>query len=339
MNRAAIKAISSFLPEGELTNYQLAQEFSDFTAEKIYDKTGINVRRIAAEGECASDLGVGAANRLFESGVRAPEDIDFLILVTQSPDYLVPTTACTMQDRLGLRIDCGAIDMNQGCSGFVYGLALAKSLVEAGTVGNVLLITADTFSKHLNKRDRSLRTLFGDGATATFVEGVDSERELVGPFVFGSDGSGAEHLIIPAGGMRYRVNDEARVETEDEQGNWRSACNLYMNGGAVFNFTLQTVPRTIDQLLEKSGLSLDEVDYFIPHQANKFMLERLRARLKIPAEKFFCDMEQTGNTVSSTIPIAFELALKRKLIKKGDKVALVGFGVGLSWGTTIVEVQ
>lgn len=339
MNRAAIKAVTSFFPEGELTNDQLAEEFSDFTAEKIYDKTGISVRRIATKDECSSDLGIAAARRLFEQGVCSADEVDFLILVTQSPDYLVPTTACVMQDRLGLRTDCGAIDLNQGCSGFIYGLSLAKSLVEAGTAGNVLLITADTFSKHLNVRDRSLRTLFGDGATATFVVKQESDRELVGPFVFGSDGSGAAHLIIPAGGMRQRVDDEAKVETQDEQGNWRSACNLYMNGGAVFNFTLQTVPKAIDQLLERSGLTLDEIDYFIPHQANNFMLERLRARLKIPAEKFFCDMEMSGNTVSSTIPIAFELALQRKLINRGDKVALVGFGVGLSWGATIVEVM
>src|SRR5437764_13156318 len=155
MHRAAIKAVTSYFPEGELTNARLAEEFGDFTAEKIFDKTGISVRRIAAEDECSSDLGIGAALRLFDRGACSAEDVDFLILVTQSADYLVPTTACTMQDRLGLRTDCGAIDMNQGCSGYVYGLALAKSLVEAKTARNVLLITADTFSKHLNARDRS----------------------------------------------------------------------------------------------------------------------------------------------------------------------------------------
>jgi 3-oxoacyl-[acyl-carrier-protein] synthase-3 len=162
---------------------------------------------------------------------------------------------------------------------------------------------------------------------------------MVGPFVFGSDGSGAADLMLPAGGLRQPIDDEAKIEKEDDQGNWRSACDLYMNGGAVFTFAMQIVPRTIDQLLERSGLSIDEIDYFIPHQANKFMLDRLRGKLKIPAEKFFCDMEMTGNTVSSTIPVAFELAQHRQLIKKGDKVALVGFGVGLSWAATIVEVN
>lgn len=338
MNRASIKAVSSFLPEGELTNHQLAEEFPDLSAEKIFNKTGISVRRIAREDECASDLGVAAALRLFESGACAPGDVDFLILCTQSPDYFLPTTACTMQNRLGLRTDCGAIDVNQGCSGYVYGLALAKGLIEGGTAKNVLLITADTYSKFLNPRDRTVRTLFGDGAAATLIRGVESDRELIGPFVFGSDGSGASDLIVPAGAMRNAVNKDSAAEKEDEQGNWRSDCDLYMNGGAVFNFTMQTVPRTIDRLLEISGLSMDEIDYFIPHQANNFMLDRLRVRLKIPAEKFFCDMKMTGNTVSSTIPIAFELARQRQLVKKGDKVALVGFGVGLSWAATTVEI-
>jgi len=336
--RAAIKAIASYLPVGELTNEQIAQEVGEFDAEKIFDKTGIAARRVAAEGECASDLGVAAAHHLFESGACSSDDIDFLLFCTQSPDYFLPTTACTMQSRLNLRTDCGAIDFNQGCSGYVYGLALAKSLIETGTARNVLLITADTYTKFINPKDRSVRTLFGDGAAATLIGATESERELIGPFVFGTDGSGAEDLIVPAGGMRRPVDAEARIEKEDEQGNRRSACDLYMNGGAIFNFTLQTVPRTLDQLLEKSNHKLDDVDYFIPHQANKFMLDRLRVKMKIPAEKFFTDMKMTGNTVSSTIPIAFESAKKQNLIKSGDKVALIGFGVGLSWAATIVEV-
>ncbi len=244
-----------------------------------------------------------------------------------------------MQDALGLRTDCGAIDVNQGCSGYIYGLAVSKSLIESGTARNVLFVTADTYSKFINPRDRSLRTLFGDGATATYLEGVESDHELVGPFVFGSDGSGKADLILPAGGLRQPVDDAAKVETKDEQGNWRSACNLYMNGGSVFNFTLRIVPRTIESLLGKAGLAIEDIAMFIPHQANKFMLERLRMKMKIPADKFFCDMEATGNTVSSTIPMAFELAGQRGQLKKGDKVVLVGFGVGLSWGATLAEVQ
>lgn len=336
--RAALKAITSYLPAAELTNEQLAQEIGERDVDKIFDRTGIAVRHIAAADECASDLGVAAARHLFESANCSPEEIDFLLFCTQSPDYFLPTSACTMQSRLGLRTDCGAMDFNQGCSGYVYGLALAKSLIEAGTARKVLLITADTLTKFINPRDRALRTLFGDGATATLIEAVEAESELIGPFIFGTDGRGAQDLIVPAGGMRRPLDAEAMIEKEDEQGNWRSACNLYMNGSAVFNFTLQTVPRAINQLLEKCGRNLDEVDYFIPHQPNKFMLDRLRAKMKIPAEKFFNDIKLTGNTTSSTIPIAFEQAKKQGLIRPGNRIALVGFGVGLSWAAAMVEV-
>ncbi|MEO7540265.1 MAG: ketoacyl-ACP synthase III [Pyrinomonadaceae bacterium] len=338
MNRAAIKAVASYLPAGELTNEQLAAEFPEYTAEKIFDKTGIRIRHISADGKCASDLGVAAALHLFASRACTPVDIDFLIFCTQSPDYYLPATACVVQDRLGLRTDCGTIDMNQGCSGFVYGLSLAKGLIESGSAEKVLLITADTYSKFINPRDKSVKTLFGDGAAATLIEGIDADHELLGPFIFGSDGSGAGDLIVPAGGLRNMANPDNAVESEDEQGNWRSASNLYMNGGAIFSFTLKTVPETMRALLERSGLAMDDIDYFIPHQANKFMLDRLRLKMKIPADKFFCDMELTGNTVSSTIPIAFESAMGRGLIKRGDRVALIGFGVGLSWAATLMEV-
>jgi 3-oxoacyl-[acyl-carrier-protein] synthase-3 len=337
-NRAAIKAIASFLPAGKLTNDQLAEEFGDWHASQILSKTGVAVRGVAGPDECASDLGIEAAKRLFSGGAYSPEEIDFLIFCTQSPDYFTPTTACVMQDRLGLRTDCGAIDINQGCSGYIYGLALAKSLVEAGTAGNVLLITADTYTKFINQRDRSLLTLFGDGAAATLVGSMPAERELVGPFILGTDGRGANQIIVKAGGLRCPPTPENAVEKEDASGNWRSDQNLFMDGADVFGFALKTVPAVMRQLLDKSGLSFDDVDFIVPHQANKFILERLRAKMKIPAEKFWIEMEQCGNTVSSTIPIALESALAQNRIKPGDRVALVGFGVGYSWGATLVEI-
>lgn len=337
--RAAIKAISSYLPAGKLTNEQLAEEYGDVDARVILERTGIGMRSVASREECASDLGVAAARHLFESGAGVePEEIDFLLFCTQSQDYFLPTTACIMQDRLGLRTSCGAIDFNQGCSGYVYGLSLAKSLVETETARTVLLITADTYTRFINARDRSARTLFGDGASATLIGASESNMDLIGPFVFGTDGRGAEQLIVPAGGMRRPLNEEAMIEHEDEQGNWRSQQNLYMNGPEIFNFTLRTVPLAVAELLQKSGRSLDEIDYVIPHQANKFMLERLQRRLKIPAEKFHVDLETTGNTVSSTIPIALESAGKQGRIKAGDTVALLGFGVGYSWAATIVQL-
>jgi 3-oxoacyl-[acyl-carrier-protein] synthase-3 len=336
--RAAIKAIRSFLPEKKLTNEQLAEQFGDWHAGQILSKTGVAVRGVAAENECASDLGVAAAKRLFDEGVCARDEIDFLIFCTQSPDYFTPTTACLMQDRLGLKTSCGAVDINQGCSGYIYGLALAKSLVEAGTARTVLLVTADTYTKFINRRDRSLLTLFGDGAAATLVRSVEAEKELIGPFVLGTDGRGANQIIVKAGGLRCRSTPDTAVEKQDSSGNWRSDQNLFMDGADVFSFALRTVPPTLQELLEKSGLTIDQIDFMIPHQANKFVLERLRAKLKFPADKFWIDMEKCGNTVSSTIPIALESALQQGRVKRGDRVALVGFGVGYSWGATMVEV-
>src|SRR5262252_3633818 len=336
--RAAIKAIKSFLPANKLTNEQLAEQFGDWHASQILSKTGVAERGIAAANECASDLGVKAAQRLFASGACTPDEIDFLIFCTQSPDYFTPTTACVMQNALGLPTSCGAVDINQGCSGYIYGLALAKSLVEAATARTVLLVTADTYKKFINRRDRSLLTLFGDGAAATLIRAVESERELIGPFVLGSDGRGANQIIVKAGGLRHRPSIETSVERQDSSGNWRSDENLFMDGGDVFNFALRTVPPTLQQLLEKSGLTLDDVDFVVPHQANKFVLERLRAKLKFPSDKFWIDMEKSGNTVSSTIPIALESAIEQRRVKQGDRVALVGFGVGYSWGATMIEV-
>ena len=335
--RAALKAIASHLPHGILTNEELAQELGGWDAQRILEKTGIAVRHIAAPEECSSDLGVAAAQRLFERGACVPADIDFLLFCTQTPDYFLPTTACLVQDRLGLRLDCGALDFNQGCSGFVYGLSVAKGLIETGNADNVLLITAETYSKFINRRDRSVRTIFGDGAAATLLTAVESERELVGPFVFGTDGRGAPDLIVPAGGLRRPVGCEQVVEAEDARGNWRSERNLYMNGPEIYRFTVEVVPKLLEQLFQKSGRGVDEVDHFFFHQANKFMLDRLRPRTPIPEQKFWVDLQECANTVSSTIPIALEKAVCRGRVQRGDTLALLGFGVGYSWAAAMME--
>ena len=336
--KAAIKAVTSFLPAGELTNDQLAEEFGMWHGNQIFEKTGVTVRHVSARDECASDLAVAAANKLFESGVCASEEIDFLVLVTQMPDYFMPTTACLVQNRLGLRTTCGAIDINLGCSGFIYGLAVAKSLVEAAVASTVLLITSDTYTKWINPKDRSTRTLFGDGAAATLVSGVESESDLIGPFVLGSDGRGVKDIVVPAGGFRRPVTPETSIPREDETGSWRSEENLFMNGGEVLAFTIRTVPPVIDELLRKSGLTLDDVELVIPHQANKFMLERLRAKLKVPSEKYWIDMKESGNTVSATIPIAIESARNQGRLKSGDRALVAGFGVGYSWGAAMIRI-
>src|SRR5262245_35002999 len=243
--RAVIKAIRSHLPEHKLTNEALAAEFREWNVHKIYDKTGISVRSIAAADECASDLGVVAAQKLFAAGLLRPDDVDFLIFCTQSPDYFLPASACLMQARLGLPTSCGAIDVNQGCSGFVYGLSLAKGLIESGTASNVLLVTADTYSKYIDPADRSVRPIFGDGAAATWIGTTRSERPLVGPFVLGTDGLGADHLIVRGGA--------ARASAEGAEAG-PPAPTLAMNGPEVFTFTIKRVPDVVRELMTRASL-------------------------------------------------------------------------------------
>jgi len=335
--RALIKAIYSHLPSQKLTNAQLELEYPGWLVEKIYDKTGISERSVAGKSECASDLGVAAAKRLFESKIIKPEQIDFLLFCTQSPDYFLPTSACLIQDKLGLPTTCGALDFNLGCSGFVYGLSLAKGLIETGSASNVLLITADTYSKYINHSDRSVRTIFSDGSSATLISSTHNEQELIGPFNFGTDGKGAQNLIVPAGGQRNPCNINTCKEKEFNDGIFRSEENLYMNGSEIFNFTLNTVPNSVSNLLSKNDLSIDEIDYFVFHQANKFVLDNLRRKLKISKKKFCINLSSYGNTVSSTIPMALELAFKQNVIKKGDRIMLTGFGVGYSWASVIIK--
>lgn len=338
--KAAIQAIEYHLPEQTLSNDDLARAFVDWSAEKIKEKTGICQRHVAGPGECASDLGVAAAQKLFARGCVRPEEVDFLLFCTQSPDYFLPTTACLLQHRLGLPTTAGALDFNLGCSGFVYGLSLAKGLVETGQARNVLLITAETYSKFIHPGDKSVRTLFGDAAAATLIKGVESAKELpgdlMGPFVFGTDGRGGDNLIVPTGGMRRAAVPQAEV-VGDNQGNVRTVNNLFMNGAEIFNFTLQAVPDSVRKLLARAEKQPEEIDLFVFHQANQFMLEHLRKKLKIPAERFVISMQDCGNTVSSTIPVALKCAANSGQLKDGHLVMLVGFGVGYSWSASLIR--
>jgi 3-oxoacyl-[acyl-carrier-protein] synthase-3 len=338
-HKAVIKAISSYVPLAKLTNEQLAREFPEWNIGKTFGNTGVVERRTVAPSDCASDLGVSAAMQLFASGVCTPDEIDFLLFCTQMPDYFLPATACVMQDRLGLRTACGALDFNLGCSGFVYGLALAKSLIETDQSRNVLLIVGDTLSRSINPRDRGARALFGDGASATLISSNKNARETIGPFIFGTDGKGAKNLIIPAGAWRNRPIPETAIAKDDGTGNLRCKQDLFMDGAEIFNFSLQTVPKAVNQLLEKSGMTMEEVDFFIFHQANKFMLETLRRKLKIPKEKFSINLESYGNTSSATIPMALEVALSQGDIRKDSKVMVVGFGVGYSWAAAMIIID
>jgi 3-oxoacyl-[acyl-carrier-protein] synthase-3 len=334
--KAFIKALEHALPAGILDNDELARVFPEWPAHKIRAKTGINARHIATEGECASDLAFAAATKLFDTTGVTRESIDFIVLCTQSPDYLLPTTACLLQNRLGLREHCGAFDMNLGCSGYIYGLGLAKGLIETAQVRNILFLTADTYSKYIHPNDRSVRTLFGDAATATLISSRESASDLIGPFVYGTDGSGAGNLIVPAGGTRNPKRSSPEV-TFDGNGNCRTENNLYMDGPEIFNFTLKVVPPLIARLLHSAQLDRRQVDMWVFHQANEFMLEHLRNKLGIPVDRFAIALSECGNTVSSTIPIALRELDACGRLQPGQCVALVGFGVGYSWGATIVR--
>ena len=327
-----------------LRNSDLAEVFVGWTAEKISKKLGIEERPVAAKDETAMDLGVCAARKLFDRGVCKPEDIDFLVFCTQSPDYFLPTSACVMQDRLGLRRDIGAMDFNQGCSGYIYGLSLCKGLIESGVARTVLFVTAETYTKYINENDRSTRPLFGDGAAATLLRGVEVSPEEhletpgIGPFVFGTDGSGADLLIVPAGAHRLPQSAETAVEVNDGRGNMRSQNNLLMNGQGIFAFAIDEIPPLIDRLLEKASITRDDVDCYVFHQANKYMLSRLQELSGLSGHNFFNDIRRIGNTVSSSIPIAMVNAAEQGTLHAGDTAMLVGFGVGLSWGATLVRL-
>ncbi len=335
--QAAVRAIEYYLPEKTETTENLSAEFPEWSVAKIDEKTGIRVRHIAGAGECSSDMAVAAARKLFDSGACQPAEVDYILFCTQSPDYYLPTTACLIQDRLGIPTAAGALDFNLGCSGYVYGLGLAQGLISSGQASKVLLLTSETYSKFMHARDRSVRTIFGDAAAATLLAAEDSATPLIGPFVYGTDGAGAPNLIVPAGGMRCRSTAASAVAVEDEGGNVRSQDNLFMNGAEIFNFTLGAVPRSVGDLLKKAGLRPDDIDLFVFHQANRYMLEHLRKRLKIPPEKFQVAMEHCGNTVSSTIPIALKHAAIDGRIAPGSLAMLVGFGVGYSWGATLLR--
>jgi 3-oxoacyl-[acyl-carrier-protein] synthase-3 len=331
---AFISAIEYVLPDKILTNETLAAEFPNWTAEKIFAKTGIKHRHIAAENECASDLAFKAAEKLLARVDRSK--IDYLIYCTQSPDFLLPTTACILQDRLGLATNCGALDINLGCSGYIYGLGLAQALIEAGQAKEILFLTGDTYSKYINPLDNSVRALFGDAGTATLINMEYGVAELDGPFVYGTDGRGKNNLIVPTRGARQEFIPVPFLASDGD--NKRTENDLYMNGPEIFSFTSLTVPTLITQLLEKGGDKvMSDIDLFVFHQANAFMLKHLQKKLAISNEKFVVDLEETGNTVSCSIPIALKNAMNAKRIKQNAAVMLVGFGVGYSWGGTVVR--
>ena len=301
--------IEYYLPENILTNEDLVKLYPEWTEEKILSKTGIDRRHVTEENEDAVDLAEAAAKKLFATGIDA-KDIDFILFCSQSLRYKLPSSACILQNKLGIPTSAGALDYDLGCSGFVYGLTLAKSLVRSGVAKKVLLVTAETYTKHINKMDKSTRTIFGDGAAAIIIDTNESAK--IGEFVLGTDGSGYDKLIL------------------------RDGESLFMDGPEIFNFTIEVIPKTMKDICAKNRIERDDVDLFVFHQANKFMLDTIRNVNMIPRAKFYINLTDIGNTVSSTIPIALKRAEGEGILKSGMKVMILGFGVGLSWGGTII---
>ncbi|MBX7167892.1 MAG: ketoacyl-ACP synthase III [Pirellulales bacterium] len=324
MKYAAIGPIARHLPERVETNSELADLFPGWDMAEIEAKTGVRQRHIAAPGECASDLAVRAAQRLFRDHNIDPASIDFVLLCTQTPDYPLPTTACLIQDRLGLPKRCGALDFNLGCSGFVYGVSLADGLIRCGAARRVLLLTAETYSKYIHPEDRSLRTIFGDAACATLIDAAD--EPCLSGFVFGTDGSGGDMLLVGCGGARPAPD---AIKPRHRK---RWASDLYMDGPELLNFTLDSIPGTIDEVLQRAGWRHEEIDFYLMHQATRLLLEGLQGLLKVDQTRLPILLSEYGNTVSSTVPLLiYDLRCAGKL-RRNMKNLLVGFGVGLSWG-------
>lgn len=329
--KAYIKALAYYLPETIMTNEQLINDFPEWTVDKIAEKVGVKKRHVTKDTETASDMAIQAATILFEEQNIDRSTIDFVLFCTQSPDYFLPTSACVIQSKLGLSTNIGALDFNLGCSGYVYGLSLAKGLILAGIAKNVLLLTGETYSKYLHPRDKGNRTIFGDAATATLIS-TDGVGEI-GNFSLGTDGAGADNLIVKTGGTRNLKRKEDVFF--DENGNPVSSDHLYMNGSEIFDFTLDAVPPLVKDTLLKNKKEQCDIDLFVFHQANKYMINYLRKKLKIEESRFFVYLENVGNTVSSTIPIALREAQKENKLR--GNVLLAGFGVGYSWGGVVLN--
>ena len=329
-----IKDIEYFLPNQVLSNNDLENQFPNWDSKKIESKIGISERHIVQKNETALDLGEEAAKKVLSGFDK--KDIDFLLFCTQSPDYFIPTSACILQERLHLETGIGALDYNLGCSGYIYGLALAKGLLLSKVAKNVLLVVAETYSKHIYGKDIANLALFGDGAAATRISS-DSQQDKLGNFVLGTDGIGFKNLIVKHGGFRHNL-EYLPKEIDNGTESKYTENHLYMNGPEIFNFTIEKIPGLIEETLEKNNFVIEDVDYFIFHQANKYMLNYLRRKIKIPKNKFYNNINNTGNTVSATIPIALKNCINDKLVVKGNKIMLVGFGVGYSWGSTIITL-
>lgn len=335
---AYVNAISFWLPDAKLTNKDINDQHPEWSIEKISLKTGIEVRGVSTVHETVSEMSTKVGEKLFSEHFIDRNLIDFLIVCTQSPDYFLPTTACIVQSKLKLRTSVGAFDFNLGCSGFVYGLGIAKGMIASGSARNVLLITAETYSKFIHPDDKSNKTIFGDASAATWVSADKTDKSFrIGNFVYGTDGTGAENLIVVNGAAKNPHRKGEDILNSEDQTFARNDNNLYMNGAEIFKFTAEKVPLLIAETLLQNQLESKNIDLYIFHQANQYMLEFLRKKANIPVDKFYIFIKNCGNTVSSTIPIALKDAIDTGRIAAGNRLMLAGFGVGYSWAACVIE--
>ncbi|WP_097018462.1 beta-ketoacyl-ACP synthase III [Orenia metallireducens] len=325
LRKAKIAGVGSFAPEKVLTNNQL-EAMVDTSDEWITTRTGIKERRIAEDDIATSDLAYEAAkNALADAGLEA-EDLDLILVATATPDYLAfPSTACVLQDKLGVK-GIPAFDMVAACSGFVYGLSVATQYIETGTYDNVLVIGAETLSKIVNWEDRGTCVLFGDGAGAAVLTPTKSGGILSN--VIGADGEQNEVLIVRGGGSKRPFSQQIIDE---------GLHYLEMEGNPVFKFAVRILGKAAVQALKKAGLTRDDIDFLIPHQANIRIIDAAAKRLKLDRDQIYVNLDQYGNTSAASIPLALDAAVKEGKIKSGDIVVLVGFGAGLTWGATVIE--
>lgn len=330
---AIIRNIEFFYPHKKISNEDLSVIFPDYNFTKFEEKIGIKNRYWVNQSETAFDLAKQACEKLFQKVDR--NIIDYILYCTQSPEFFLPTTACVLQNSLGLKKNIGALDFNLGCSGFVYGINIANGLIKIGAAKNILLVTAEAYSKYIHPQDRANKGLFGDAAAATLIS--HSEEDCIGEFLFGTDGSGFDKLIVKNGGARYPY-DPSALEMNYGTNNTYSDNHLFMDGPEIFNFTSSVIPNFTQEVLEKNNILMDEIDQFILHQANSFMLESIRKKLNAPKEKFYIDLFDGGNTVSCTIPIAL-----KKYIENNNSthksIIIIGFGVGLSWAGGFIKIK
>jgi len=337
MVKHSIAAISYYLPEFVEDNMELAKEFPGKVDEKLIENIGIKSRHIADRSQRASDIGVIAGNKLFEETGFPKEEIGALVYTSLNHDFITPATSCLVQHQLGLKTSIASFDLNHGCSGYLYGLALAKSISHTLNIDNVLLISSTIPTRYVHPKNLAIRLLFGDAAAATLIRRAPGEGTAgIGEFVLGTDGKGYNKIVIRDGWDRNPLSDTSLLERTDQFGNIYTDSSIDMDGPGTFFFILKMVPRLINETLEKNNLSLDDIDLFVLHQANHYALEQVRNRMKIPDGKFYYFMETTGNTIQSTVPIALKEAMNEGRIKPGSKVLLAGFGTGNSWGATVV---